>query len=191
MRIIQKRQWQSNVFLFYIVLITKLLYLLLTPLMAKLIFIKCLRSISEDLQTSSSDFYQTQWEEYYNQLAEAESVESPTTYNKNSDFLSLVHKNALKDKQDFLGLGGMDVSISYSTTFFKYLFVGKWLGKQLFICSFFFKDGHGVNGSIYVIRCCCPGSTCLCFYFGGKNFDQWRTFIKYMWNSKSFLKKIS
>ena len=91
----------------------------------KLILIKCIRSISEDLQTSSSDFYQTQWEEYYNQLAEAESVESPTTYNKNSDFLSLVHKNALKDKQDFLGLGGMDVSISYSTTFFKYLFVGK------------------------------------------------------------------
>ena len=89
------------------------------------------------MQTSSSDFYQTQWEEYYNQLAEAESVESPTTYNKNSDFLSLVHKNALKDKQDLLGLGGMDVSISYSTTFFKYLFVGKWLGKQLFICSFF------------------------------------------------------
>ena len=66
------------------------------------------------MQTSSSDFYQTQWEEYYNQLAEAESVESPTTYNKNSDFLSLVHKNALKDKQDFLGLGGMDVSISYT-----------------------------------------------------------------------------
>ena len=63
------------------------------------------------MQTSSSDFYQTQWEEYYNQLAEAESVESPTTYNKNSDFLSLVHKNALKDKQDLLGLGGMDVSI--------------------------------------------------------------------------------
>ena len=93
--------------------------------MAKLIFIKCLWSISEDLQTSSSDFYQTQWEEYYNQLAEAESVESPTTYNKNSDFLSLVHKNALKDKQDLFGLGGMDVSISYSTTFFKYLFVGK------------------------------------------------------------------
>ena len=93
------------------------------------------------MQTSSSDFYQTQWEEYYNQLAEAESVESPTTYNKNSDFLSLVHKNALKDKQDLLGLGGMDVSISYSTTFFKYLFVGKWLGKQLFICSFFLKTG--------------------------------------------------
>ena len=66
------------------------------------------------MQTSSSDFYQTQWEEYYNQLAEAESVESPTTYNKNSDFLSLVHKNALKDKQDLLGLGGMDVSISYT-----------------------------------------------------------------------------
>jgi len=65
----------------------------------------------EDLQTSSSDFYQTQWEEYYNQLAEAESVESPTTYNKNSDFLSLVHKNALKDKQDLLGLGGMDTGM--------------------------------------------------------------------------------
>ena len=81
------------------------------------------------MQTSSSDFYQTQWEEYYNQLAEAESVESPTTYNKNSDFLSLVHKNALKDKQDFLGLGGMDVSISYCTT---YDYVNNYLSVHFF-----------------------------------------------------------
>ena len=61
------------------------------------------------MQTSSSDFYQTQWEEYYNQLAEAESVESPTTYNKVPDFASLINKNAIKNKQDFLA--GMDVSI--------------------------------------------------------------------------------
>ena len=64
--------------------------------------------ISEDLP----DFYQTQWEEYYNQLAEAESVESPTTYNKVPDFASLINKNAIKNKQDFLA--GMDVSILFT-----------------------------------------------------------------------------
>ena len=69
------------------------------------------------MQTSSSDFYQTQWEEYYNQLAESESVQSPTTSNKNPDFLNILNKYAIKNKQDFLGIEGMDVSIFYTIQF--------------------------------------------------------------------------
>lgn len=63
----------------------------------------------DDLQTSSSDFYQTQWEEYYNQLAESESVQSPTTSNKTPEFLSYINKNVIKNKQDLFD--GMDNSM--------------------------------------------------------------------------------
>ena len=43
---------------------------------------------------SEASLYQTQWEEYYNQLAESESG----VVNKNQDLLGFSSQNAVKDK---------------------------------------------------------------------------------------------